>query len=153
MSKKTHVDSAAGTNLQWDLMQKQEEFCAELIRYIPEPARKKFRDLKILRPSNLWTETHLEDLKTLAVSAYMVEFYQMKELEFGTKGYVMEAEKSHKLMKSNVDVVDHYTKLLQLKPSQTISIDPRDAIPALEVEKQLREIKEGSSGNVVSLYN
>ena len=159
-NRKTKVTSAQGMSQQFQLMQDQEEFIKELIRYIPEGARAKFRELKPLRPSNVWNKALLEDLKTLANAAYLVEFYQEKELKFAERDMLDEAAKAQRLVVSNSAVVKRYMLHLQLTAASQYKEDIRDWAPSLEAEKGLSTLvnrpgsqdDEDDSNNQISLY-
>jgi hypothetical protein len=140
---KARVDSTEGRVALYDQMIEQDKLCEELITYLPENARQKFRHFKTMRPAQWWTKPYLEDLRTLAMAAHLVEFYQDKEAESSKKGEVKDACDYNKLLRSNMIIVSQYMGMLQLKPSQAVSPDIREAAAKLRVEDELRGLQDG----------
>jgi len=121
----------------------QDKLCEELITFLPENARQKFRHFKTMRPTQWWTKPYLEDLRTLAMAAHLVEFYQEREASASKAGEVKEAVDYNKLLRSNMIIVSQYMGMLQLKPSQAVSPDVREAAGKLRVEEELKALKDG----------
>lgn len=140
---KPRVDSTEGRVALYDLMIEQEKLCEEIIMYLPENARQKFRHFKTMRPAQWWTKPYLEDLRTLAMAAHLVEFYQDAEATCAKKGEAKEARDYNALVRSNMIIVSQYMGYLQLKPSQTVSPDIREAAGKLKVEDELRTLSDG----------